>query len=195
MGIWLMNIFSLSSAHKVDPQTGEVFSQDPISITPSKHPFFKVKIYWLIITLFVIHGLGLGFVYFSLKNEIQVMYSQFDSLFQGVEESDLRVSEMGNSIDEMNNKILEVLGDDEEFSNKNFWGDDLSAAHLQSIKYLGYYEHNRQRIAYTKSQLGDRFLTLNEKFNGQWRVKEITDVLLTLVGENDKTYTIHKVDF
>jgi hypothetical protein len=60
---------------------------------------------------------------------------------------------------------------------------------------LGYYEHNKQRIAYTKSQLGDRFLTINEKFNGQWRVKEITDVFLTLVGENDKTYTIHKVDF
>jgi hypothetical protein len=182
MGICLMNIFSLSSPHKIDPQTGEVFSQEDPT------PFPKLKVYWLVIALFCIQCFGIGFVYFSLKNEIQVMYSQFDSLFQGVEESDLRVSEMGN-------KILEVLGDDEEFSNKNFWGDDLSAAHLQSIKYLGYYEHNRQRIAYTKSQLGDRFLTLNEKFNGQWRVKEITDLFLTLVGENDKTYTIHKVDF
>ena len=122
------------------------------------------------------------------------MNSQFDSLYQGVEESELQVTQMNQSLEEMSHKIEEVLADEEEFASKNFWGDPQSAAHLQSIKYIGYYEVKRQRIAYTKSQLGDRFLTINEAFNAQWRVKEITNVYLTLIGENNKTYTIHKED-
>jgi hypothetical protein len=97
-------------------------------------------------------------------------------------------------MEEMNNKITDVLEEEEEFASKNFWGDAQTASHLQSIKYIGFYEVNRQRIAYTKSQLGDRFLTQNEAFNDHWRVKEITELFLTLVGENDKTYTIHKTE-
>jgi hypothetical protein len=123
------------------------------------------------------------------------MYSQFDSLHQGVEESEMQVTQMSEALEDVNNKIQEVLADDEAFASKNFWGDPQSASHLQSIKYIGYYEVNRQRIAYTKSQLGDRFLTMNEAFNTQWRVKEITNLYLTLIGENDKTYTIHKEDY
>jgi hypothetical protein len=94
----------------------------------------------------------------------------------------------------MNNKITDVLEEEEEFASKNFWGDAQTASHLQSIKYIGFYEVNRQRIAYTKSQLGDRFLTQHESFNDHWRVKEIADFYLILVGENDKTYTIHKTE-
>ena len=122
------------------------------------------------------------------------MHSQFDSLFVGVEESEVRVEQMLQNVEEMNNKITEVLEEEEEFASKNFWGDAQTASHLQSIKYMGFYEVNRQRIAYTKSQLGDRFLTQNETFNDHWRVKEITDFYLILVGENDKTYTIHKTE-
>lgn len=122
------------------------------------------------------------------------MYSQFDSLFVGVEESEARVEQMIVNVEEMNNKISQVLEEEEEFASKNFWGDAQTASHLQSIKYMGFYEVNRQRIAYTKSQLGDRFLTQNEAFNAHWRVKEINELYLTLVGENDKTYTIHKVE-
>ena len=77
------------------------------------------------------------------------MYSQFDSLHQGVEESEMQVTQMSEALEDVNNKIQEVLADDEAFASKNFWGDPQSASHLQSIKYIGYYEVNRQRIAYT----------------------------------------------
>jgi hypothetical protein len=133
-----------------------------------------------------------AFAYFYLKKEIESLQVQFGALFEGVEESEQRVENMAQSVEDMSHKIKEVLETDEEFASVNFWGDNQTAAHLQSIKYLGYYEVNRQRIAYTKSQLGDRFLSKNEVFNGHWRVKEITSNSLVLVGENDKTYTVLK---
>ncbi len=142
--------------------------------------------------LFILNASSIGIVYYSLKNDLSFTHLQFDSLFEGVEESESRVEQMLENMEEMSHKISGVLEDEEEFASKNFWGDAQTASHLQSIKYIGFYEVNQQRIAYTKSQLGDRFLTQNEAFNIHWRVKEITNLSLILVGENDKTYTIHK---
>jgi hypothetical protein len=194
-----MNLFSIPSQKKIDPETGEVLSPNPqISFDHTKVSsgrgirHFKPII---IIAFSFFNALAICFVYFSLKKDMSLMYSQFDSLYQGVEESEMQVTQMSEALEDVSNKIQEVLADDEAFASKNFWGDPQSATHLQSIKYIGYYEVNRQRIAYTKSQLGDRFLTMNEAFNTQWRVKEITNLYLTLIGENDKTYTIHKEDY
>jgi hypothetical protein len=194
-----MNLFFIPSQKKIDPETGEVLSPNPhISFDHTKRSmghrirYFKPII---LIAFSFFNALAICFVYFSLKKDMSFMYSQFDSLYQGVEESEMQVTQMSEVLEDVSNKIQEVIADDEAFASKNFWGDTQSATHLQSIKYIGYYEVNRQRIAYTKSQLGDRFLTLNEAFNAQWRVKEITNLYLTLIGENDKTYTIHKEDY
>jgi len=194
-----MNLFSISAQTKIDPETGEVLTPDrPTNFDHPKNPqlrgvqHLKPNVF---IAFSFFNALAICFVYFSLKKDMSFMNSQFDSLHQGVEESELQVTQMNQSLEEMSHKIEEVLADEEEFASKNFWGDPQSAAHLQSIKYIGYYEVKRQRIAYTKSQLGDRFLTINEAFNAQWRVKEITNVYLTLIGENNKTYTIHKEDY
>jgi len=193
-----MNIFSISSSAKIDPETGEVLhlhSQEPDSAEVSSiRGFIQKNIAFVLVFILVLNAFTTGFVYYYLKNDISFMHTQFDSLFVGVEESEARVEQMMVNVEEMNNKITEVLEEDEEFASKNFWGDAQTASHLQSIKYIGFYEVNRQRIAYTKSQLGDRFLTQNEAFNDHWRVKEITETQLTLVGENDKTYTIHKLE-
>jgi len=193
-----MNIFSISSSAKIDPETGEVLhlhSQEPASAKVSiMGGFIQKNIAFVLVFMLVLNASSTGFVYYYLKNDISFMHSQFDSLFVGVEESEMRVEQMLQNVEEMNNKITEVLEEEEEFASKNFWGDAQTASHLQSIKYIGFYEVNRQRIAYTKSQLGDRFLTQNEAFNDHWRVKEITDFYLILVGENDKTYTIHKTE-
>jgi len=193
-----MNIFSISSSAKIDPETGEILhlhSQEPASAKVSiMGGFIQKNIAFVLVFMLVLNASSTGFVYYYLKNDISFMHSQFDSLFVGVEESEVRVEQMLQNVEEMNNKITEVLEEEEEFASKNFWGDAQTASHLQSIKYIGFYEVNRQRIAYTKSQLGDRFLTQNEAFNDHWRVKEITDFYLILVGENDKTYTIHKTE-
>jgi hypothetical protein len=193
-----MNIFSISSSAKIDPETGEVLhlhSQEQASVKVSSiKEFIQKNIAFVLLFILVLNASTTGFVYYYLKNDISFMHTQFDSLFVGVEESEARVEQMMVNVEEMNNKITEVLEEDEEFASKNFWGDAQTASHLQSIKYIGFYEVNRQRIAYTKSQLGDRFLTQNEAFNDHWRVKEITETQLTLVGENDKTYTIHKLE-
>jgi hypothetical protein len=193
-----MNIFSISSSAKIDPETGEVLhlhSQEQASVKVSSiKGFIQKNIAFVLLFILVLNASTTGFVYYYLKNDISFMHTQFDSLFVGVEESEARVEQMMVNVEEMNNKITEVLEEDEEFASKNFWGDAQTASHLQSIKYIGFYEVNRQRIAYTKSQLGDRFLTQNEAFNDHWRVKEITETQLTLVGENDKTYTIHKLE-
>jgi hypothetical protein len=193
-----MNIFSISSSAKIDPETGEVLhlhSQEPASARVSNMGgFIQKNIAFILVFMLVLNVSSTGFVYYYLKKDISFMHSQFDSLFVGVEESEVRVEQMLQNVEEMNNKITEVLEEEEEFASKNFWGDAQTASHLQSIKYIGFYEVNRQRIAYTKSQLGDRFLTQNEAFNDHWRVKEITDFYLILVGENDKTYTIHKTE-
>ena len=193
-----MNIFSISSSAKIDPETGEVLhlhSQEQASVKVSSiKGFIQKNIAFVLVFILVLNAFTTGFVYYYLKNDISFMHTQFDSLFVGVEESEARVEQMMVNVEEMNNKITEVLAEDEEFASKNFWGDAQTASHLQSIKYIGFYEVNRQRIAYTKSQLGDRFLTQNEAFNDHWRVKEITETQLTLVGENDKTYTIHKLE-
>jgi len=193
-----MNIFSISSSAKIDPETGEVLhlhSQEQASVKVSSiKEFIQKNIAFVLVFILVLNAFTTGFVYYYLKNDISFMHTQFDSLFVGVEESEARVEQMMVNVEEMNNKITEVLEEDEEFASKNFWGDAQTASHLQSIKYIGFYEVNRQRIAYTKSQLGDRFLTQNEAFNDHWRVKEITETQLTLVGENDKTYTIHKLE-
>jgi hypothetical protein len=193
-----MNIFSISSSAKIDPETGEVLhlhSQEPASAKVSNMGgFIQKNIAFILVFMLVLNVSSTGFVYYYLKKDISFMHSQFDSLFVGVEESEVRVEQMLQNVEEMNNKITEVLEEEEEFASKNFWGDAQTASHLQSIKYIGFYEVNRQRIAYTKSQLGDRFLTQNEAFNDHWRVKEITDFYLILVGENDKTYTIHKTE-
>jgi len=193
-----MNIFSISSSAKIDPETGEVLhlhSQEPASARVSNMGgFIQKNIAFILVFMLVLNVSSTGFVYYYLKKDISFMHSQFDSLFVGVEESEVRVEQMLQNVEEMNNKITEVLEEEEEFASKNFWGDAQTASHLQSIKYIGFYEVNRQKIAYTKSQLGDRFLTQNEAFNDHWRVKEITDFYLILVGENDKTYTIHKTE-
>jgi len=193
-----MNIFSISSSAKIDPETGEVLhlhSQEQASVKVSSiKEFIQKNIAFVLVFILVLNAFTTGFVYYYLKNDISFMHTQFDSLFIGVEESEARVEQMMVNVEEMNNKITEVLAEDEEFASKNFWGDAQTASHLQSIKYIGFYEVNRQRIAYTKSLLGDRFLTQNEAFNDHWRVKEITETQLTLVGENDKTYTIHKLE-
>ena len=193
-----MNIFSISSSAKIDPETGEVLhlhSQEPTSAKVSSvKGFIQKNIALILVFILVLNTSTIGIVYYYLKSDISFMYSQFDSLFVGVEESEVRVEQMLQNVEEMNNKITDVLEEEEEFASKNFWGDAQTASHLQSIKYIGFYEVNRQRIAYTKSQLGDRFLTQNEAFNDHWRVKEITELFLTLVGENDKTYTIHKTE-
>ena len=193
-----MNLFSISSSTKIDPETGEVLhlnSQEPLH-TSNKDVkgFIQKNISYVLLLVSILNASTVGIVYYYLKNDIAFMHSQFDSLFVGVEESEARVEQMIVNVEEMNNKISQVLEEEEEFASKNFWGDAQTASHLQSIKYMGFYEVNRQRIAYTKSQLGDRFLTQNEAFNDHWRVKEITELYLTLVGENDKTYTIHKVE-
>jgi len=193
-----MNIFSISSSTKIDPDTGEVLhlnSQEPIHTNiKGIQGFIQKNIAYILLVILIFNASSIGIVYFYLKNDISFMHSQFDSLFVGVEESEARVEQMIVNVEEMNNKISDVLEEEEEFASKNFWGDAQTASHLQSIKYMGFYEVNRQRIAYTKSQLGDRFLTQNEAFNDHWRVKEITDFYLILVGENDKTYTIHKME-
>jgi len=193
-----MNIFSISSSTKIDPDTGEVLhlnSQEPIHTNiKGIQGFIQKNIAYILLVILIFNASSIGIVYFYLKNDISFMHSQFDSLFVGVEESEARVEQMIVNVEEMNNKISDVLEEEEEFASKNFWGDAQTASHLQSIKYIGFYEVNRQRIAYTKSQLGDRFLTQNEAFNDHWRVKEITDFYLILVGENDKTYTIHKME-
>jgi hypothetical protein len=193
-----MNIFSISSSAKIDPETGEVLhlnSQEPLNTSNRDvKGFIQKNIIYILLLVLILNASSIGIVYYYLKNDIYFMHSQFDSLFLGVEESEVRVEQMLQNVEEMNNKIIDVLEEEEEFASKNFWGDAQTASHLQSIKYIGFYEFNRQRIAYTKSQLGDRFLTQNEAFNDHWRVKEITDLYLILVGENDKTYTIHKVE-
>jgi len=193
-----MNIFSISSSTKIDPDTGEVLhlnSQEPIHTNiKGIQGFIQKNIAYILLVILIFNASSIGIVYFYLKNDISFMHSQFDSLFVGVEESEARVEQMIVNVEEMNNKISDVLEEEEEIASKNFWGDAQTASHLQSIKYIGFYEVNRQRIAYTKSQLGDRFLTQNEAFNDHWRVKEITDFYLILVGENDKTYTIHKME-
>jgi hypothetical protein len=194
-----MNLFSISAKTKVDPETGEVLTPDqPSYFDHLKKPQLRGVQHLkpnILIAFSLFNALAICFVYFSLKKDMSFMYSQFDSLYQGVEESEMQVTQMNQSLEEMGHKIQEVLADEEEFASKNFWGDPQSAAHLQSIKYIGYYEVNRQRIAYTKSQLGDRFLTINETFNAHWRVQDITNQYISLIGENDKTYTIHKEDY
>jgi hypothetical protein len=193
-----MNIFSISSSTKIDPETGEVLhlhSQEPTSEKVSSFEgFIQKNIAFILVFILLLNASTISIIYYYLKNDITFMHTQFDSLFVGVEESEARVEKMIMNVEEMNNKITGVLEEEEEFASKNFWGDAQTASHLQSIKYMGFYEVNRQRIAYTKSQLGDRFLTQNETFNDHWRVKEITDFYLILVGENDKTYTIHKTE-
>jgi hypothetical protein len=193
-----MNIFSISSSTKIDPETGEVLhlhSQEPTSEKVSSFEgFIQKNIAFILVFILLLNASTISIIYYYLKNDITFMHTQFDSLFVGVEESEARVEKMIMNVEEMNNKITDVLEEEEEFASKNFWGDAQTASHLQSIKYMGFYEVNRQRIAYTKSQLGDRFLTQNETFNDHWRVKEITDFYLILVGENDKTYTIHKTE-
>jgi hypothetical protein len=194
-----MNIFSISSSAKIDPETGEVLhlnSQEPLNTNAKGvKGFIQKNIAYILLVILILNASTIGIVYFNLKNDISFIRTQFSSLFMGVEESEARVEQMFQEVEEMNNKISQVLEEEEEFASKNFWGDAQTASHLQSIKYIGFYEVNRQRIAYTKSQLGDRFLTKNEVFNDHWRVKEITDLYLILVGENDKTYTIHKTEF
>ncbi len=193
-----MNILSISSSAKIDPETGEVLhhnSPEPLhSNLKSVKGFIQKNIVFILLFILILNASTIAIVYYSLKNDIAFMHSQFDSLFVGVEDSEARVEQMIENVEEISNKISEVLEDEEEFASKNFWGDAQTASHLQSIKYIGFYEVNRQRIAYTKSQLGNRFLTQNEAFNHSWRVKEITDLYITLVGENDKTYTIHKTE-
>jgi hypothetical protein len=193
-----MNIFSISSSTNIDPETGEVLhlhSQEPTSEKVSSFEgFIQKNIAFILVFILLLNASTISIIYYYLKNDITFMHTQFDSLFVGVEESEARVEKMIMNVEEMNNKITDVLEEEEEFASKNFWGDAQTASHLQSIKYMGFYEVNRQRIAYTKSQLGDRFLTQNETFNDHWRVKEITDFYLILVGENDKTYTIHKTE-
>ena len=189
-----MNFFS-SSQSKIDPETGEILrNDDSPSLFPSENTSSQKKLrIKIMITIFIlINAFIITFVYFSLKRDIEQLHVQFGALFEGVEESEVRVQTMTQSVEDMSHKIQGILATDEEFASVNFWGDSQTAAHLQSIKYIGYYEVNRQRIAYTKSQLGDRFLTKNEVFNGHWRVKEISSNSLVLVGENDKTYTVLK---
>ena len=193
-----MNIFSISSSAKIDPETGEVLhlnSQEPLNTNIKGNKGFILRnITYILLVILILNASAIGIVYYYLKNDMSFIHSQFGSLFVGVEESEARVEQMFKDVEEMNNKISQVLEEEEEFASKNFWGDAQTASHLQSIKYIGFYEVNRQRIAYTKSQLGDRFLTQHEAFNDHWRVKEITEFYLILVGENDKTYTIHKTE-
>jgi hypothetical protein len=193
-----MNIFSISSSTKIDPETGEVLhlhSQEPTSEKVSSFEgFIQKNIAFILVFILLLNASTISIIYYYLKNDITFMHTQFDSLFVGVEESEARVEKMIMNVEEMNNKITDVLEEEEEFASKNFWGDAQTASHLQSMKYIGFYEVILQLIAYTKSQLGDRFLTQNETFNDHWRVKEITDFYLILVGENDKTYTIHKTE-
>ena len=175
-----MHIFS-SSQTRIDPETGEVLPDLEKKTFSKSHPsFFENKSFTktVLILLILLNVSVISFVYFSL--------------FEGVEESESRILAISESVEEVSLKMKEALEADEEFASVNFWGDNQTAAHLQSIKFIGYYEINGQRIAYTKSQLGDRFLTKNEVFNDHWRIKDITSNTLVLIGENDKTYTVLK---
>ena len=189
-----MNIFSSSQA-QIDPETGEVLHElKKNTLYKSHHSFFENKFFYktLFILLILLNISVISLVYFSLRKNIDYLHFQFEALFEGVEESESRIKTIVESVEEVNLKMKEALEADEEFASVNFWGDNQTAAHLQSIKFIGYYEINGQRIAYTKSQLGDRFLTKNEVFNSHWRIKDITSNTLVLVGENDKTYTVLK---
>lgn len=189
-----MHIFSSSQA-RIDPETGEVLPDlEKKTLSKSHHSFFENKYFskTVFILLILLNVSIVSFVYFSLKKEIEYLHFQFEALFEGVEEGEFRINAIAESVEEVNLKMKEALEADEEFASVNFWGDNQTAAHLQSIKFIGYYEINGQRIAYTKSQLGDRFLTKNEVFNDHWRIKDITSNTLVLVGENDKTYTVLK---
>lgn len=196
-----MNIFSHATPPRIDPETGEVLPSDTPTRPTHNRPIPQTafirssRTTLLIIFCICLNAFVITYVYITLKKDLAYISTQFDTLFLGVEESELRVTQMSESVAQISEKVAEVMGQEEEFASKNFWGDAQTATHLQSIKYLGYYELNRQRIAYTKSQLGDRFLTKNEAFNEHWRVKEINSLYLVFIGENDKTYTIHKEDY
>ena len=194
-----MNPFTLPSQHSIDPDTGEVINlpsqPDHLSKSVLNHYLRRFREPWFILKLvfIVANVLAILLVYLHLKSDIRHMYSQFDSLFEGVEEREKRVSEMGQTLLDMEEKLQHVLADEEEEAFENFWGDDDIASHLQSMKYIGHYESNQQIFAHTKSILGNRFLSMNEKINAHWRVKVITTEHIVLIGAGDKTYTISKV--
>ncbi len=195
-----MNPFTFPSQPSIDPETGEVMTSPSLPYQQSKSGFkhylglyLDLKTILKIVFIFS-NALTILFVYLTLKSDIQRMDSQFDSLFQGVEESEKRVSDMGQTLLDMADQLQQVLADEEEEAFENFWGDDDIASHLQSMKYIGHYESNQQIFAHTKSILGNRFLSKNEKINIHWRVKEITQEHIVLIGAGDKTYTITKME-
>ena len=108
-----MNIFSISSSAKIDPETGEVLhlhSQEPTSAKVSSvKGFIQKNIALILVFILVLNTSTIGIVYYYLKSDISFMYSQFDSLFVGVEESEARVEQMIVNVEEMNNKITDVL--------------------------------------------------------------------------------------
>lgn len=195
-----MNPFTLPSQQSIDPQTGEVFTSPLPPYDPSKSklntflsPFRELQT--ILKIAFILTSLvAILLVYLTLKSDIRHMYSQFDSLFQGVEESEKRVIHMEQTLLGLEDKLLQVFADEEEQAFENFWGDDDIASHLQSMKYIGHYTSNQQIFAHTKSILGNRFLSKNEKINIHWRVKEITEEQIVLIGDRDKTYTITKME-
>ena len=194
-----MNQFSSISNPSVDLDTGEVISSSSKTDTNLKtHPHDLLSVFCQPMTLFSLaivftSLLAMAFIYLTLKKDIQQMYSQFDALIVGVEENERRVIEMQESLSAMDDKLHQVLADQEEEAFENFWGDDDITTHLQSMKYIGHSIFNQQIFAHTKSNLGNRFLSVKEKLNVHWRVKEITEQHIVLIGAQDKTYTIPKI--
>ncbi len=195
-----MNQFSSISNPSIDPETGEVISSTSKSYgKPKPNPsnllsMCRQPMTLLTIVVILTSALSMAFIYHTLQKDIQQMYSQFDALIVGVEESERRVIEMSKSLKTMDDNLHQVLADQEEEAFENFWGDDDVATHLQSMKYIGHYIFNQQIFAHTKSNLGNRFLSVKEKLNVHWRVKEITEQHIVLIGAQDKTYTIPKIE-
>jgi hypothetical protein len=119
-----MNILSISSSAKIDPETGEVLhhnSPEPLhSNLKSVKGFIQKNIVFILLFILILNASTIAIVYYSLKNDIAFMHSQFDSLFVGVEDSEARVEQMIENVEEISNKISEVLEDEEEFASKNF---------------------------------------------------------------------------
>jgi hypothetical protein len=185
-------IYSTSSFH-IDPDTGEVQEHTPYRRKNLGEFYLNTKNLVIIVFLgFLFHLSFISYVYWSISKELRYTQTQFDSLFEGVKESERNLDEMKESLQTMQQELNQIVADEEEFRFENFWGNNESAAHLQSMKYLGYYIFNGQMIAHTKSVQGNRYLRKGESIGDNWKVSEITTLQILLEGEEGKTFSVQK---
>jgi hypothetical protein len=179
----------------IDPETGEVITptnKPTVSGGFPKSPIHKLPFWSILLICLTSQIVMLCLLFFSIHQDIRLLNSHLDSLDLAATENGQQIDEVKQSIESINHQISQILSDEDESAFENFWGDDASSMHLQSMKYLGFYTLGNNLYAHTKSVFGSRYLSTGEKVNDIWRVKEINAHQIILEGEEGKTFLVFK---